>query len=82
MSNLPRATKWVDSDSFREAKRSGKIVAGSGIVLGLKIAGHWKIVVFSNLNKSFITFTLTFVSVCHLKIVSIHPVDGSLPISS
>ena len=48
---LPRATEWVDSDPFREAKRSGKIVAGSGIVLGLKVACHWKIVVLSNLLK-------------------------------
>jgi len=59
------ATEGMDSDSFGETKWSGNIVAGSGIILGLKITGHWKIVVFSN-----------------LKIVGVHPVDGSLPVSS
>lgn len=83
-SGLPCAAEGMNGNPLWEAKGSGKVVASYRSGLILNVTCHWEVVVFSNLKSlgfKVVTFRSRF-KYSNLKIVGVHPVNWSLPVTS
>ena len=81
----PCAAEGMNSNPLWEAKGSGNFGSGYGSRLILEVTCHWKIVVFSNLKYFLKVKSWKFMELfkySNLKVIGVHPVDRSLPVTS
>ena len=81
----PCATEGMNSNPLWEAKGSGNFGSGYRSRLILEVTCHWKIVVFSNLKYFLKVESWKFMKLfkySNLKVIGVHPVDWSLPVTS